>query len=1008
MLINAYRKNGVLLKKREELFESIIQSRIAGDESHFQTTVPLGQRRTTIIAILERVALVMESMGTNVITLDQLRKVLSQNHLDLLQYFPAFRKVNNKDELWGFEHNNIQEYLAARALSSQTIGKIKELVSLGTGHIRIKQSWVNTLSFLVSHSNESLLQPLLEWLITIEPGTVVKFEPGRVPFDIRKKIFYSIFNNAKKHSIWIRSNKFSEKELANFAESEEVFEFLIAQLEDSANAIIVLINSLRLLRYFHLDTLQLKRLGQTLLELIHRYPKEFDLLHITLYVIRDQFSEDRKMIEAVMKKLGNYTNQYVRAGVYGLLLDSPFLDNYVDYLIEGITVSGKNDDGQRTSVNLADESWNLQSAFRNVTEPDALIKIIDFFAHPNDRRHTNYYEKPDVLKDLVENAINGYGQEPLLYNSMLKLYLLHGRFSIRGTLEIIRPFFDQTNTRVKAFKDIWKTPMSNTNQYEKRIALLNIANKEAIVEMMEEYRKRNVTNEDVKTLYNDLNFYRLETDDDKQLVAYFEKRLKEETSIDISKPETINYQARQRERNQQSFDLLFDKSAFVSELKRLYAEMGVNEVSFNDLWEFSRNNPSADPEDYFARCVLDLLRDWTRNQSGITLIEMLVWITVEENFSSFAMNEITQHLKNYHEITVSEDQRQEIENWSNEAILKIPKNTYLTESDNDHSFSVDGTAMLVWFFLYKLGIKLPTETLLNFTLFIDVDKRQHDYSEFDILKKHVDKKLLDNRVVENLMDDLVYWNGWRNNVVYAIQEQLTAAYPGIRKSIKDKRKFINDRIDMLKFYVQKTSDYSILQEIIQSLEVDEVYWNAKDLWLKHKQDSSILKAALLKIMRSKAIMKEYRWRAAQQLIDMGDEEAFYYFTDLILSGTFQGDEISHKMMVISKVTNVTFLPRLMELLKLSKQPEYADPFRAFDNLIITGLKTIALQSEDNLIQVTAAIEKFINENSKLPNIKFLRHAIDDFEFSFSLQESQRFNLADVIKEVNTIRPEILF
>jgi hypothetical protein len=1007
MLITEYQKSGVLLKKREELFESIIQSRIVGDEVHFQTTVPLGQRRVTIISLLERVALVMESMGANVITLEQLREVLSQSHLELLQYFPAFKKVNNNDELWGFEHNNIQEYLASRALSSQSIETIKDFVSLGKGHTRIKHSWVNTLSFLVSHSKENLLKPLLEWLIAVEPHTVVKFEPDRVPFEIREEIFYSIFNEAKKHSIWIRSNKFSEKELANFAQSNKVFEFLIEQLDDSTNKLIILKNSLWLLRYFCLDALQLETLSRSLLELFNRYPKEFDLIHITLYVIRDQFSEDKKLIEAVMKKLGHYTNQYVRAGVYALLLDSPYLDKYVDYLIEGISVSEKNDDSQRTSVNLADESWNLQVAFKNIKEPAALIKVIDFFAHPYDRRSANYYERTDVLKGLIENAINGYSRQPLLYDSVLKLFLLHSRFSVRGTVEIIRPFFDQTNTRIKAFKDIWNTSESNTNHYEKRIALLNITNKEAIDEIMQEYDSRNVTNVDIKNLYNDLSFYKLETDEDKQLVKYFERLINEKTSIDISEPTTIDYQAKQRARNQHSFELLFDKNGFVSELKRFYTEMGVNEVNFNNLWEFNRNRHFEDPEDYFARSVLDLLRDWTRNQSGISLDEVLAWISVKENFTSFAMNEICQHLKNYHEIVVSDDQRSEIEKWSNEAMLNIPDKTYITESGDDHSFSVNGTAMLVWFFMYKLGIKLSEETLLNFTLFIDVDKRHQDYSEFDILKKHLDKKMLDSRVVQNLTGDISFWNAWRNNCVYAIQEALTEAYSGIRKGIMDKRKFINDRIDILKLYVQKTKDYNILKDIIQSIEIDEVFWNAKDLWLKYKMDTSILKKSLVKIMQSNAIEKEYRWRAAQQLIDMGDEEAFYYYTDLILNQTFQRDEVSSKMLVISKVSNIAFLPRLMELIKLSKDPEYSDPFRSFDYIVISGLKTIALQSEDNLKKVTESIEKFINENLDLPNIQFMRHAIDDFEFSFSLQESQRFNLGDVIKEVNKIRPEIL-
>ncbi len=754
-LLQSYQRNGSLSNNRKELFEFIVQSRITGDEAHFQTTISLQQRRTAIITVLERVALVMEAMGSNVINLEQLQQVLTPTYMNLLQYFPAFGKVKNNDVLWGFEHNNIQEYLAARALVSQSLDAIQQLILIPGKRPRLKQSWVNTLSFLISLSDTALLNPLLEWLVSVEPESVVRFEPARVPANVRKDIFLQIYYKAKSRGIWIRSSKFSEEELARFGESPEVFNFLIKELEEAQNDTMLVNNILRVIRYFHLDATQKEQLFKILLQLVARFPNEFNLLHVLLYTTRDQLAKNNKVVETMMDKLGKYTNQYVRAGMYALLLESNLLDRYVDYLIAGVTISQVDGEGQRQAISLADESWNLQSAFKKITEPQALKKVIAFFANPYDRRSTSYYDRNEVVQEILNNAVEAFEQDDELYQVVFHLLLLHARHSTRREIKHILPFFDQTGTRLRAFQDIWKMDAPNEKQYERRLALLNVSNKEAIDGLMQLFNDHDVTKEDVKTLYEDLNYYRLDTEQDKELVGYFEQRIKTETNIDISRPEVVDHASRQKQRNQQSFDLLFDKEAFETEVRRLYSELGIAEPGFNDLWEFSRNNHAADAEEFFVRCVLDLLREWTRNRAGVSLQEVIDWMHVDGEFEEYAMREASQRLKNYNEIEVSPAQQKVIEEWSNTAMQHVHAGDLITVSD-EHSFSVNGRAMIVWFFLYKLSIKLTEEILRRFTIFVDVDKRNLDYAEFDVLRQHLSKPTLDQQVKDNLAKGIRY------------------------------------------------------------------------------------------------------------------------------------------------------------------------------------------------------------------------------------------------------------
>lgn len=1007
LLINFYNHTGAIEGKRSELFEFIIQSRISFDEQHYSQSVPLQKMRSLIINVLERIALVMESLGVNLISYDNLRKILSHEYLKLLEYFPGFSK-SNKNDLWGFEHNNIQEYLAARTLTSESIEKIKVFIGIPPHYDKVKLTWANTLSFLISIINDSKqLQQLIDWIVSADDEILIKFEPSRVPDPIRMKLFKTTFNRAKERDIWTRSSKYTEQELANFVESQDSFEFLLQELADKSNTPIVRTNAIRLLRYFHLDELQKNLLLPVIYDFADQNSDNYDVIHVILYVVRDLFSDYKDVLETLMHKFGSNTNQYVRAGFYALLIDSPFINEYIDYLIDGIEISQASNSGQRNSVNLADETWNLSKAFKNITEPKALKKLIAFFSDPLDRKHHNYFDRTDVIQHIVSNAIEAYSHDHEIYDSILRMFIGHGRFSERGQLELIREFFDTTDTRLQAFKDIWGLKAINDLQYEKRMLLINISDRSCIDYLMKEYENRNITNEEIKSLLFDLTYFRIHTVDDSELVEYFENKVKEKTNIDIARPDIIDYNAIRKQREQDSFNLLFNKGDFEKEIKRIFVEIGKEEIGFNDLWELRKNNQTTDPEEHFVRCVLDLLRDWTRNGTLVKISQLLEWMKEVGKYENYIIQEAYEHLKNFRDIEVNPEQFQIIEAWSNNSIAQVTEEQLVDSNPDEHSFSINFYARLVWFFLKTIHIKIPDNKILSFTLFIDIDKRDNDKSEITIIEELVDKLWVKQKVIDNLLGNKLHSSVWRNNAQYAIENELEKGYPGILNGILDDSLFINDRIEIVKMYFDKVRSEEEMSIIFTLKNIDSVTWLVIDLWDKYGFDQTLISKYLRSLMLSNMGIEDNKWRAAERLIEKGNKEAFDLYTKAILDRSFIIGDSPHRLSVLTQVKDIVLLDRLIELLAFSKNPEFAnDVFRTFDNIVISAMRSLALLSAENLKIVTDALHNFIIQHTEINNIKFLYLQIEQMEFDFYMQESQKATIEDIIEKVNEIRPEI--
>lgn len=118
-LVKLYTKNNNLPKSKAEIFENLLKLRIKLDITHYQTTKQLEKEKKNVMKNLEYVALAMECLGRNYIYNEELEEILpDSSSRELLEYCTTWIKQETDKVTWQFEHNNFQEYLAAKKLVS--------------------------------------------------------------------------------------------------------------------------------------------------------------------------------------------------------------------------------------------------------------------------------------------------------------------------------------------------------------------------------------------------------------------------------------------------------------------------------------------------------------------------------------------------------------------------------------------------------------------------------------------------------------------------------------------------------------------------------------------------------------------------------------------------------------------------------------------------------------------------------------------------------------------------
>ncbi|GGD99608.1 NACHT domain-containing protein [Planktosalinus lacus] len=993
LLADRYNQEQKLQMNRAELYEMFLLNRIELDQNHFRTTLDLRSKKREIVLLLQKVALGMEILSKNQISESEILMLTLSEEFNSLKYCTAFKKKNGEEDIWQFEHNNIQEYLAAKALSNLEYDKVIQFIAYAPNHDKLIPSWVNTLAFLFSilDSKSILYMKLLQWMLKNEKEVLVKFEPDKVVVDLRVQIFQGIFKYYKTHDVWISSNKFSDRELARFGQTELNLRFLIEEIQSEENTKTVQLNAIRLLGHFQIEDDVLKtEIKELLFQQIDRNINNHDFIHTVIYSLKWAKLTDSNTIEKLMEKVGTKKNQYIRAAMYSILLKSDVLEDHVSYLIEGYELIDKKISGERDDVSLMDEEWNLRECVKNIKGPKGIKEIVEYIS--GDTRFEYGYNSEKIIKAIVANAVVGYKEDNNIFNHFLEWFKKDIRRYRMEKTKLVLQFFNKTKTREQAFHKIWKSNIDDKER-NKSFAIAKLLTPELIQFVVDEYLNRNITNKELEGIYYDMGWVNNENQDT------LAKLILEKTDFELKKPEHLDHEALRMEKLKVDNNLLFNQQAFKDATLGVFEKEQKEVLSFDELFEMRKeNNRWVDIDEYYPSVALSLLRDFVNKGESISKEKVVMWFEGDTNEEWYRISQIYRYLKNPREIEINYEQQQWIKQWCSENVNKVNFREAIKVHD-DGRITFNTMAIYIGYFSKRFNISYPKNVLLDMLSFDFVE--EHEWAGIEHIITKLDNLDIINRMLENIVVGIADSSVLKNHVKYLTQNKVKKSYPFILKEITNLKRNDYQRREILDLFFEYTKDAESLKQIIDQVD-NIIRWAILDK-LKANNQESFVEHYLLKTLEN-SINNEEIGKAAEILVSLQNIQGLKSYVEWIRKNV-ENEIDASRVTCLNSLKSIEAIPYLVELLELSYMKEIkVDRFTRFNSQVLGTFSNIALVSEENFKQVKSSLREFMSEKASLiHSVKYILHTIERIEEQFYMKNAQSFTIQQVKDKLELLK-----
>lgn len=979
-LVDLYRKNNTLPKSKAEIYEQLLKARIQLDREHFRTTVNL-QKTSMIIETLERVALGMETLGRNYITDDEFRKLVPEESLrELLSYCTTWTNNGIDIPIWHFEHNNFQEYLAARILSRLPFETVHDFVSFPPAHRKIIPSWANTLSFLFSivDKNHPLYNDLFKWIKEIESELIVKFEPDKVEESIRFQIFKNVFDYYKERSIWINPEKFDYDELSRFGQSEETIKFLLTEIENAAHHT-VLGNAISLLGNLMIPHSYKQRATDLLVGCVLNSESGDQVQKDALIALANLKLNTQQVVNQIVSALRACDSSWVRYGLYYFVCKGDQLDENIDVFLEGMKYVRFKPNVGINEARLGDEWWHLKLGLEEAKSPEAIRKILIYFKeNPNDLGES-FLDKS--ISIIVENAAAAYVNDSSLLDIVRDLFVtLLDEYLDKTAGEFIS-FFDKTGTRFELFQDFFSQLNSSKRDTLRILALL--ADERAIEFFVQQYTDHDITEDDVWAFQNCLSWR------NKDLFLPFNKLINEKSGNKFVLPPREDFDEKRKKRIQKDIGLLFDKQeSFLHEIKRIFDTEKKEALTGKELLRIE----SKLENQYRSDLVLSTLYRIAGNES-ITF-ERAAEVVDGWDWDEFRIRQIYNYMTR-EEVALSKEQQDWIGKWCTSRVRDVDFKSVLMEELNKQ-YNTDWKAICLWYFLRKLNLTYPEAILLDMLSFDWLEENK--WVGIGYLEEVLREDDITERILENLRD------GIKNNIVlgnhidYCRRHNVKEVLPFAFSEIANTDRESQARQIALETIYEVSETTSDLEKKLPGIR-DPFKWIVIEKLLKNR--SEYMHEFLLNILKNGN--EKDQLRAADYLIQMEDLDGLRYYVEWVEEHRRLPYAVFGKSS-INNLRKIESTPLLIRLLKASYQNRlYEDLLEMIHSIVLDTLMEIALQSEENYLKVRASIEVFIKENTSIiKNVEFLDYFLDSLDMRHYLSKGRIINIDDVIKSLENL------
>ena len=658
-LVRLYKVSPNNLPHKSDLMKQIIKSRFDNDGAKYNTTKDLSSFEYDLGQLLEKLAFSLQCMQKTHISNEEYQQLFISSERGWLNYSGIWSM--NAENKWSFEHNIFREYLAAKYLSLLPIEKIKEIISYEDEII--KDSWLNVLAFLVLIYEKD---ELLEWMQKTNPAMMFKFEASRVSKELRTKIFIDILEEHKQRNLWLSRWSGDLHELALFGQSCTTLEYLLQEIQNPVN-FHAQYNAIYVLREFT-DLFSFEdKVKQVLLSCCEdKSTREHEKGKIII-ALSALHLNDSDTTSKLFELFANSESSDIRYGLYHYLVQSKLQNEYVEYFLDGILFQ------QRQSDRDVSCSYVVMKGLMQIDKYEAVKSALAFFAEG--REHVYFYDSEKIVDYLITTA------KELFLSGNIEIFddvcqLLHAHFKQykRNSIKAIKVFFQDTNTKQKAFKKILSFEIKYSHVL---IDLLESVLGEQYREWLySEYKNKTLPN---RQLFIDLVYI---MNPDELNYSRYCRKIFDMDGIIIKATPRIDYEQIRIKGQQDYFDALFDINKFSHLIDELISILGNEQITYEELKDDYRNLDRLDKKEGLQQVV------WAINECKFKdpLVKNFSQYVFWEGFSMACIYNVLRHNpKNLH---INDSQREYIRGHCLKIVEKTDFNTAVTyKSDGEFTYT---------------------------------------------------------------------------------------------------------------------------------------------------------------------------------------------------------------------------------------------------------------------------------------------------------------------------------
>lgn len=949
-LVDLYSKNKEL-PARNNLMKALIKRSFCIDINKYTKTYDIQMEEYDLTQILIKLGFSVQCLGKNYLKKDEYQKLFNKKYRILLRYSGIWSKYNDQD--WQFIHNNFGEYLAAEYLAEKSLSEIIFLITYSIDHTIIKPKWVNTLSYLTSLYKGSAL---LEWLTENAPQMLIKFEKNRISEP--NKLFKDIVETYSSKMLWIDLDV--RKDLIRFGECRDTLEYLLNNIQSSTNNQLI-INSSVLLYYFEKTHGLAAKITEVLAHCIININDEF-IINRCLLVLSKFKLQNKELTDQLVKKFNINTESYIRYGMYVYLHTSQFLDENINFFIEGFQYYYANN-------RVGNESFELLTGIKKITDKKAFDKIIKYLMK-DDIVH-KLYTSDYLLKSILFAANNiSKDHKTFVFNRIYELVpsIIHGYTGKKLLID----YLDQTKTRVKTFIKIAKD-----NQY--KFLLDEIADNNCINEFIKEYKKGEICNETAIDFAHYLN------NQNHPNFNNLNNEIELKTGKKIPKKVFYDYEKIIKEGAQKYFDALFDKDKFNELVNEILKIRNNQQLKVKDLSDhnFKRINQRHD---------LELVK-WTINRNFDNKDAFICNLFKEINWKDFSIFQIYEQLKGENNTAqVSHKQIEYIKKYFYQKISEINLCTYSTIG-----------YILIYFMIYfkfecneKVYLDMIT---FPYSLGSKIDDNSKNLIEY--VSKLVDSQKFSQQIIDNLNNKNLGGIIYENHIQYCIDYKIYDVVE-IAKQVS-----IDATRDM--FVKQKSIDYLVMLIENDELNKDEFYHDVAQkvddkilLYVADKvytyKDNELIRIIIDRVKDSDLIDQLMVY-----LIYMNNDTGIDYYINLLKKSMKTPSESSigdNMTRAIETIEDIDKLPQMLQLLDILFDEEFKDcEFESLSSNLQKALLLMGEKNPSNYDQVRSKLTaRLSNPQIKENEIRFINFTLDWLKTSY-LENNEIVLTIDEVKKL---------